>query len=608
MKLFESVIRCRRAGVARPGAARPAAPGGEGTTLARLAVLALLALQALPSPPTGAAQGPIQPVRMCAEWEPAFGTLIRWPLGIPGALVAELAEDDSVYVLVETAGQESQARATFASYGVNLNHVRFIRANTYSHWTRDWGPHSVFDGQGVYGITDPIFNGYPWVSGCFLEPGAGPLPAVASARSGLRGYEEDDAVNAVLAAEFGCPLHEMPAYCTGGNIMCDGHGIAFSTRRMVNENAALWTEAQSRQLAREYLGIQDYHILDDPEVHGIQHIDCYAKLLDEETVIVKQVVPGHPEYACIERLVDQISARVNCYGRPYRIVRVFSGSYSGNSVAAYTNSLILNRKVLVPLFGIASDGPALQVYRDAMPGYEVIGVYSGAWYYYDALHCRTIGIFDRHMLRIWHRRMEAEVALAPDYRIAALIDDRSEAGLIPEELALWWRRAGEPEWGRAPLLESAGVDSFVAVIPWQVPGTTVEYYLAAADHSGRFETLPRTAPAGCYSFTIVSGPADAAPAASIPAGLRLKIAPQVTCDRALITLDLARSSLARLTVHDPAGREIVRLFEGRLGYGAGEFVWNGRDAVGRPCPGGIYLVHARTADGAAAGGRLLLVR
>ena len=39
--------------------------------------------------------------RVVAEWEPALGTMIRWPLGIPMGLVTELASDDIIYVLVE---------------------------------------------------------------------------------------------------------------------------------------------------------------------------------------------------------------------------------------------------------------------------------------------------------------------------------------------------------------------------------------------------------------------------------------------------------------------------------------------------------------------------
>ena len=47
-----------------------------------------------------------RPVRLVAEWEPAFGTLIRWPLGIPSDLVVELAKDDSLYITVAGQSQE----------------------------------------------------------------------------------------------------------------------------------------------------------------------------------------------------------------------------------------------------------------------------------------------------------------------------------------------------------------------------------------------------------------------------------------------------------------------------------------------------------------------
>ena len=47
--------------------------------------------------------------RVVAEWEPALGTMIRWPLGIPSDLVIELASDDILYVLVETNNQQNQA-------------------------------------------------------------------------------------------------------------------------------------------------------------------------------------------------------------------------------------------------------------------------------------------------------------------------------------------------------------------------------------------------------------------------------------------------------------------------------------------------------------------
>jgi len=594
--------------------------------LRRIALLSLCAAGAFLM-----ALAPASAMRMCAEWEPADGTLIRWPLGIPASLIVELAVDDSLYVLVETGGQESQARSTFSSWGVNLDHVRFIHADTYSHWTRDWGPLCVFDDDGLWGITDPVFNGYPWVAGCFSDAAGVPAPDPATgARAGRSGgaagtrgyYDEDNFVNGVLADEFGCPLHALPAFCTGGNIMTDGLGTAFSTDQMLAENAPEIDEPTFRALAATYLGIDAYHFLDKPEIHGIQHIDCYAKLLDEETVLVKAVAAGHPEHACIEHLADELTALTNAFGRPYRIERVYCGSYGGADVAAYTNSLILNDKVLVPLFGISSDASALATYAEAMPGYEVLGFDYGGWYYYDALHCRTMGIFDRQMLRLVHRPLEAEQPAGQAHEIAALIDDRSEAGLIADSLRLHWRAAGGP-WQAVPLEATAGVDSFAALIPAAAPATTVEYYLSAADGSGRAVRWPRRAPEALCTFVVSSDPAGIVPHdvpdATRPAPrLEVAVRSPLLAPEIEITVHLSAagptadgwppglptppaSGHLAAAVYDLRGRRIRQLPPRPMSCGETvRLTWDGCTDRGTVCPTGMYWIGAKCGTAQAA--------
>jgi agmatine/peptidylarginine deiminase len=386
--------------------------------------------------------------RFVAEWEPAWGTLIRWPLGIPSSLVVELAADDSLYVLVESPYQRDQAIASFTSWGVNLDYCRFLFAPTYSHWTRDWGPHYVFNDAGIGGIADPEFDGYPWVPGCNAE---GQKKLDETGNKGLLGWEEDDAVNIILADSFQCPLISLPVYLTGGNIMVDGMGTAISTQQMLDENIPLANANEFYEILHDSTGISNYIVVENPEVHGIQHIDCYAKFLDESRILVKQVDENHPEYACCEALAEDLGSRMNAWGEPYEILRIYCGSYDGDAVAAYTNSLFLNDKILVPLFGIPSDALALQTYAEALPGYEVAGFEWDDWYYYDALHCRTMGIFDRHMLRMVHKPLSGNVIFIEEPKISVYIDDRSEAGLNPGQLFLNWRQAGSPDWNVEPL-------------------------------------------------------------------------------------------------------------------------------------------------------------
>ena len=106
--------------------------------------------------------------RVVAEWEPALGTMIRWPLGIPSDLVVELAVDDILYVLVENTNQENQARNSFNNWGVNLDNVIFIFTETYSHWTRDHGPQFLI-GENYWKVVNQQFDGYPVESGCEYE-------------------------------------------------------------------------------------------------------------------------------------------------------------------------------------------------------------------------------------------------------------------------------------------------------------------------------------------------------------------------------------------------------------------------------------------------------
>jgi len=521
--------------------------------------------------------------RFVAEWEPAWGTLIRWPLGIPSDLVIELAVDDSLYVLVESYYERDQALESFGNWGVNTDHCRFIFTPSYSHWTRDWGPHYVFNEEGVCGIADPIFDGYPWVPGCndkYEEYGV-------TYPSGRKlGWEEDDAVNIALADSFNCPLINLPVYLTGGNIMVDGHNTAISTLQMLDENFPIANEEYFREIAEDSLGISNYIIVDNPEMYGIQHIDCYAKYLNEETILVKQVDEWNPEYQCCEDLSELLGNELNCWGEPYNIIRIYCGAYNGVEVAAYTNSLILNTKVLVPLFGISSDETALQAYEQAMPGYEVIGYDWEDWFYYDALHCRTMGIFDRHMLRIVHKPLKGDVQFLGTPQIIVQIDDRSEAGLIEDELLLYYREQGSTNWNFTNLLPTSGTDSFVAIIPGLVVGMHIEYYISAADYSGRTETLPRSAPDGFDSFTCNGITTQIK---KVNSEEIINVYPSPFSDICIIKISSPEYQKISLDIVNRTGVKIKSLVSNEQLVNPTSVIWSGVDENGNQVADGIYF-------------------
>jgi len=445
---------------------------------------------------------------MAAEWEPVIGSIIAWPLIIPRTLVIELARGSmQLYVMVSDEVNRYAAEKAFKEWGVNMDNVHFVvtRLGLAWGWPRDWGPFAVYSESGAYWLADPRFVTYPL---------AGP-DCNKNMRPDLfpkERYIGDDLATSSLADSLGFDIVHIAAALTGGNFLVDGYGTAFSTCVIQMENR--WLGLRDEELSRlikEYLGIKKHIILPNYEKTGIQHIDCAIKPLNEETLLVMRVPEDHHEYAVIEEIAQKLERLTDAYGRPYKIVRIGTGRYKNESLAAYTNSLIFNKKVFMPFYGIPEDKQALKTWQEAMPGYEIIGFendipvpvmgYTG-WQSFDGLHCRVRAIWDPGMLRMAHRRMDSTVKPAKSWPVEVTIHDYSEAGLIPEELQLHFRSHSDQKWKTILLRSTANPSLFQALIPGAEPGETVEYYLSAADRSGRQETLPRTAPDSFYSFIV----------------------------------------------------------------------------------------------------------
>jgi agmatine/peptidylarginine deiminase len=438
-------------------------------------------------------------LRIAAEWEPALGALISWPLHIPSALVVELARDDQLFVMVESANQQSQAEASFEDWGIDLSVVTFIVApnGDVARWTRDWGPHALFDTDMGYHLADPVFLDYPR-----SDP-----PCDDALTPGGFDAENDDQAPGAIADLLGFDHLELPFILTGGNVMHDGHGRALSACVMTNENGDFGlSEDEYFELTETHIGVTDYAITSNFEAYGIQHIDCLLKLLDEERILVARTPPGHESEERYETVVEELTELTNAYGRPYKILRLDTAPYSGSLLAAYMNSLVLNKRIYVPLYGIDQDDVALQTFEEAMPGYEVLGFAhtntSSPWRANDALHCRVRAIWDPEMLYMTHKRIEEVVSPEDEYPIDAQILDYSKAGFEDDSLKLKWRLAGEDTWQEIQLEPTSVYGNFTVEIPGAQSGRTVEYFLEAADKSGRQEALPRTAPSGYYSFNV----------------------------------------------------------------------------------------------------------
>lgn len=404
---------------------------------------------------------PAGTITSLGEFERAKGVLIAYPFGIPMTVIREMARDAIVTTLVTGASQETNVRSQYSQAGVNLDNCNFIYAQTDSYWTRDFGPWYIAYGDAQIGIVDFPYN---------------------------RPRPNDDEAPKIVANALGIPWFGMNVVHTGGNYMTDSYGFAASTTIAYTENPGQ-TPVQVDQKMHDYLGINDYHVLDDPNNTYIDHIDCWGKYLATNKVLIRSVPASHPQYDELEATAGYFASLTTPWETPYEVYRVNTPQDQ-----PYTNSFILNDKVFVPIMGSQYDQAALEVYRQAMPGYKVFGIIGlpGApWESTDALHCRTHEMADPEMLRIKHIPLLGNADVSDNYTFTANITAFSGEEVIADSVLCYYRINPNPytPFTAAAMTNTSGNDWTVS-IPSPEYGSTVQYYIHAADASGKSENHP----------------------------------------------------------------------------------------------------------------------
>ena len=423
---------------------------------------------------------PQMPIRNIAEFERMHGVLIRYPFGISTALIKEMADDVVVYCLVSSSYQSSAYNSMFNA-GVNMNNVEFILGSTDSYWTRDYGPWWVVDGDRNISIVDFTYN---------------------------RPRFNDNAAPSKVSNYLGAPYFSADFISTGGNYMTNGYGVSAGTHIAYTENNECNTNDEwSVPLApcdyvddimENYYGINKNHIVADPNNEYIDHIDCWGKFLSFNKILIRDVPSSHPQHDELDDIANYFSKQTTLDNVPFEIYRVYTPDDQ-----PYTNSLILNEKVLVPITNSSWDDDALDVYAAAMPGYEILG-FTGSWQSTDALHCRVKGIPDLEMIQILHNPISNQLEPLDSYKIIANIDDLGNQGLNNDALkVIWWN--SEENYQELPLSDCSNdnfENCYEAFIPGQPYDGTINYFIYVENNIGKIETYPI---AGYFTFDYVGG-------------------------------------------------------------------------------------------------------
>ncbi|MCC7157937.1 MAG: agmatine deiminase family protein [Ignavibacteria bacterium] len=520
-----------------------------------------------PSQNTDDINPPPGPVRTMAEWEELQALQITWTsqLAILRQIVDYAQEECIVYII---CSDSNSVKSYLTTGGVGLHNIKYLITGFNSIWCRDYGPWTVYSNViDTLRIVDWIYN----------RPSR-PL---------------DNTSPVFVSGYMGVPIHQTISapndlVNTGGNFMADGHGTAFASKLILDENrvgnpygVSSKSEGQINTIMSSYMGINRYIKMDTLPFDHIHHIDMHIKLLDEETLLVGQFPNGIGDGPQIEANLQYILNNFqSCFGKPYKVIRIpmppdGSGNYvttynSNYDYRTYTNSVFVNKTVIVPTYELRYDTTALRIYREALPGYNIVGINSNAIIpSLGAIHCITKEIGVSEPVFISHSALRNTNNTTQPYEVKAYI--KSKSGI--SNAKTYW--STDTSLGFTQVNMTNVGDTFRANIPQQVLGSKIYYYISATSVSGRTVTKPLPAPRGNIQFLVTNSTGITQIGNEIPGRFELyQNYPNPFNPTTKINFDIPKNSNVTLSIYDITGREILKIIDAKLNSGKYSYVWN----------------------------------
>ena len=526
---------------------------------------------------------PSEDVRTMAEWEEIQALTITWSTSyniqeetILSQIVANAVQECQVIIVCE---EESEVESYLLNQGISTENVNFIKTDFNNIWIRDYGQNTVYKNDvGEAILVDWIYN---------------------------RNRPYDDLVPEKVAEYFNMNMHNTTQapwdlMATGGNFMSDGMGTAFSSELIVDENSGgyAWegldgnvyypdhTIEEINNTLEEFMGIDNYIIMENLPYDGIHHIDMHMKLLNEETLLIAEYPEGVADGPQIEANIQYVLEHYNStFGTPYEVIRVpsppsSSGNYPDNNgyYRTYTNSVFVNNTVLVPFYRTEYDTIAQRIYEEALPGYNIVGIdvdnqgenlisYSGA------IHCITHSVGVNEPLLIQHQELEDSYPIE-QYNVSASIQHQS--GIA--SATLFWTTNLEEGYQSLSMTNTDG-NNWSAFIEENLSApNSVYYYIEATANSGKTLSRPLPAPEAYFKFNILEQN-NASLNQNNVTNIQMSVYPNPANAITCIPVNCVGSFDGQISLTDVLGKEVAMIYQGNFESGLNQFFIHANDYV-----------------------------
>ncbi len=331
--------------------------------------------------------------RMPAEWEPQEAVWLQWPdermRPNPGyqaklewmwiAMTRAMQPHVTVRIVVGDEMQHDHVTRQLRRFGFEDGNIELQIRPIDDIWMRDNGPIFVTDDAGQIAATDWNFNGYGET---------------------IPDWRNDKTIPATLADALEMPCFTAPLTTEGGAVEVNGAGTFMATESSIlnpNRNPGMTRETVEGGLA-DYLGLSNFIWLKGaPEdvCHAFGdgtnwHIDIAARFAPSGAVLYCwSDDPNDPRTpylkqhrAALESATDERGRKLDCVALPQPMIQSVSMIEYGDAQlppgrltdGAYTNYLVTNGVVLLPVYGRPDDDEVKAIMAEHFPGRDIVGV------------------------------------------------------------------------------------------------------------------------------------------------------------------------------------------------------------------------------------------
>lgn len=313
-------------------------------------------------------------VSVC-DWQPHHRSILQ-------QLVDATAGHTNLLILVRDADHRGEVREWLKEKPQSLSHLFFAMLESDTVWVRDFGP--LFKRSGdEFKLLD------------FLYEGTRP---------------KDETLPARYAGESGQSPTPVEWTVQGGNWLSNGKGLAVASTRIFKDNYIRFpsgsvtrdAEFERRQIVVDAFcktcNVRRLVVLPPLQNEGTSHVDMFATFITPNDIVVAKVDPRTDPVNA--RLLDmnarQLAVIPNGDGETLRVHRINVPMRSGESWSSYTNIILANDLVMIPVYD--SDPPAMvrqakKTYERLLPKHTVKTINMTSMQKLGgALHCLTLNV------------------------------------------------------------------------------------------------------------------------------------------------------------------------------------------------------------------------